>query len=61
MDYAPIVRIILRYGMGGTFAGAGAIGAVLAADPDVIRAGSMLIAGAVEAAYWFAKRNGWAT
>ncbi len=55
---APIVRIALRYGIG--FALGPAIGMKLAADPDVVIAGSVALAAAVEGAYALARRKGWA-
>lgn len=59
----PILRIILRYGVGGIIGYD--VGSQLAADPDVIAvttaAAAMIVGAATEAAYWLAKRWGWAT
>lgn len=59
----PIVRIALRYGVGGIIGYE--VGSQLAADPDVIAvttaAAAMIVGAATEAAYWLAKRMGWAT
>lgn len=59
MKFGPLARIALRYGVG-VLAGAAA-GDALAADPDVVLVVSLGIGAAVEAAYVFAKRKGWAT
>jgi hypothetical protein len=57
--YAPIARIMIRYGAGAV------IGAdmadVLAGDPDVITVAAAAIGAGVEAVYALAKRRGWAT
>jgi hypothetical protein len=55
---APIVRIALRYGVGLVLGPA--IGIKLAADPDIVIAGSIALAAAVEATYALARRKGWA-
>lgn len=57
--YAPIARIILRYGVG-AIAGLAA-GNQLAADPDLVIALAAGTAAAVEGLYIVAKRKGWAT
>jgi hypothetical protein len=56
-----IARILLRYLVGMAFAGSSVIGDQLATDPDIVMAVSALIGFAVEAAYVWAKRRGWAT
>ena len=61
MDYGPIVRIILRYLVGAAFMGSQAIGDQLAADPDLVAIGSLIIGALVEAYYAWAKRRGGAT
>lgn len=61
MDYAPLVRIVLRYIVGAGLMGSSAIGQELAADPDLIFYGSMAIGALVEAFYAMAKRKGGAT
>lgn len=60
-NYGPIVRIILRYVVGAGIMGSEAIGEALAANPDVVLIGSMVIGAAVEGGYALAKRRGWAT
>lgn len=57
MNYAPIVRILIRYVVG-TIIGADAA-ALLAGDPDVITVGALLVGAAVEVAYSLAKKKGW--
>lgn len=61
MNYAPIARIILRYAVGAGVMGSAKIGEQLAADPDLVATGAVLIGVAVEAGYAVAKRKGWAT
>ena len=61
MDYGPLARIFLRYLAGGLVLGSDAVGQRLAADPDVVLVTGLVIAGAVELIYAFAKRRGWAT
>lgn len=58
MNYAPIARIILRY-IVGLIIGADAA-ALLAGDPDIISVVAMAIGVAVEIAYAFAVKRGWA-
>ena len=58
-DFAPFARIALRYGVGLTLGAE--MGDILAGDPDAVAAVALLIGLAVEAAYGFAKRKGWAT
>lgn len=57
--YAPIARIVIRYGAGAV------VGAdmadVLAGDPDLVTVAAAAIGAGVEAAYALAKRRGWAT
>ena len=57
--WAPIARILLRYGVGAV-AGL-SVGNQLAADPDIVLALAAGLAAAVEGAYALAKRKGWAT
>ena len=59
MDFAPIARIVIRYIVGAVI-GMDA-GATLAGDPDVVTVVALGIGAAVEVAYAFAKRKGWAT
>ena len=61
MDYAPLVRIVLRYIVGAGIMGSATIGDQLAADPDLIFYGSMAVGALVEAFYAMAKRRGGAT
>ena len=56
MQFAPIARIILRYGVG--FVVGRAIGDDLAADPDVVMFTAMGVGAAVEIVYTWAKRKG---
>ena len=56
MDFGPIARIILRYGIG-YLAGSQA-GEALALDPDAVLILSLALGAAVEAAYAYAKRRG---
>ncbi|WP_224826301.1 hypothetical protein [Cognatishimia sp. MH4019] len=60
MNYGPIVRIILRYVVGGLIMGSQAAGDALAADPDIVIAGAALLGMAVEGFYMLANRKGWA-
>ena len=59
MNFAPIARIILRYGIG-YLAGSEA-GEMLAMDPDAVLLLSLGMGAAVEGVYALAKRYGWAT
>jgi hypothetical protein len=59
MNYAPIARILIRYGVG-LIIGADAAD-LLAGDPDVVTVLAVALGGAVEVAYNLAKRKGWAT
>lgn len=61
MNYAPIIRIILRYLVGAVFMGSSEVGAQLAADPDLVAMGAIGLGLAVEAAYALAKRGGGST
>jgi hypothetical protein len=56
MDFGPIARIILRYGIG-YFAGS-EVGETLALDHDAVLILSLGLGAAVEAAYAYAKRKG---
>lgn len=59
MNFGPIARIVLRYGVG-YLAGSQA-GEALAMDPDAVLMLSLALGAAVEGAYVLAKRLGWAT
>jgi hypothetical protein len=59
MDWAPWARIALRYGIG-YLAGSEA-GEALSLNPDAVLVVAFAMGAAVEAAYAFAKRKGWAT
>lgn len=59
MDFAPLARIVLRYGIG-YLAGSGA-GEALALDQDAVNMLALAMAAAVEGLYALAKRKGWAT
>jgi hypothetical protein len=59
MNYAPIARIILRYGVGAIVGASQA--ELLAGDPDVVSMLALAVGAAVEAAYVLAKRKGWST
>ena len=59
MNYAPIVRILIRYGVG-LVIGADAAD-MLAGDPDVVTLAALALGAGVEIVYALAKRKGWAT
>lgn len=59
MDFGPLSRIILRYGIG-YFAGSEA-GDMLAMDADAVNMLALAMGAAVEGFYAFAKKRGWAT
>lgn len=59
MNYAPIVRIILRYLVGAVIGASQA--EILAGDPDVVTVLALALGAIVEVLYAFAKRKGWAT
>lgn len=61
MDYAPWIRISLRYIIGAGLFGSTEIGELLATDPDLIAAGCVLVGFIIETAYVVAKRRGWRT
>lgn len=56
---APIVRIILRYGVGVVFGME--VGSLLAGDPDVVLLVAAGIGAGTELVYSYAKKRGWAT
>ena len=56
---APIIRIILRYGVGAILGAE--VGGLLAGDPDVVLFIAAGVGAATETAYAFAKRRGWTT
>ncbi|GGX63368.1 hypothetical protein GCM10007385_35630 [Tateyamaria omphalii] len=63
MNYAPLVRISLRYGAGALFSVS--VGDMLASDPDVVNTASaalsFVITAVTEWLYARAKREGGAT
>lgn len=59
MNYAPFIRIAIRYGVGAVIGVAQA--EVLAADPDIVTAIAVAVGAVVETAYVVAKRKGWST
>lgn len=59
MNYAPIARIILRYGVGITV-GMEA-GEMLVGDPDIVAVAALGVGVLVEVVYAYAKKKGWAT
>ena len=59
MDYMPIARIILRYGVGLVIGAAQAD--MLAADADVVTVIALAVGGMVEVGYAIAKWRGGAT
>ena len=59
MNFAPIARIILRYGIG--YMVGSQAGDALALDPDAVLMLSLALGALVEIIYTLAKRRGWAT
>jgi len=59
MNFAPIARIILRYGIG--YMVGSQAGDALALDPDAVLMLSLALGAVVEGAYTLAKRKGWST
>ena len=59
MTYAPIVRIIIRYGVGAVIGMTQA--EQLAADADIVTIGALALGAGVESIYALAKRKGWTT
>jgi len=59
MTYAPIARILIRYGVG-VVVGVDAA-SIAAGDPDLVSIVALVIGAATEVAYTYAKRKGWAT
>jgi hypothetical protein len=56
---APIIRILLRYVVGGLMMGSIAMGEQFAADPDIVITLSAVVGLAVEG-FWIASRKlGW--
>lgn len=55
----PIIRIVLRYGVGLVFGME--VGSLLAGDPDVVLLVATGVGVATEAVYAYAKKKGWAT
>lgn len=56
---APIIRIVLRYGVGLVFGME--VGSLLAGDPDVVLLVATGVGVATEAVYAYAKKEGWTT
>lgn len=61
MKYGPLVRIILRYIIGGLAFGSVVAGEEFASDPDLVAVCALAVSAIVEASYALAKRKGWAT
>ena len=59
MNYAPIARIVIRYGVGLVFGME--FGSLLAGDPDTVLLVAAGIGAITEAAYAYAKKRGWST
>lgn len=57
--FAPIARILLRYGAGAVF-GMEA-GEMLAGDPDIVVLVAAGVSAATEGLYAYAKKQGWST
>lgn len=56
MNFGPLARIILRYGVG--FVIGSEIGEQLSMDADIVAAVAIAIGVGVEAVYAYAKKNG---
>ena len=56
---APIIRIVLRYGVGLVLGME--VGSLLAGDPDVVLLVATGVGVATEAVYAYAKKKGWTT
>lgn len=54
---APLVRIVIRYGVGALVGME--MGDILAGDPDVIEVTLLGIGLATEGWYWLARKYGW--
>jgi len=59
MNFGPLARIILRYGIG--YLAGSEIGDTLALDDDAVLMLSLALGAGVEGVYAVAKRKGWAT
>ena len=59
MNFGPLARILLRYGIG--YLAGSQVGESLAMDPDAVLVLSLALGALVEGAYALAKRKGWAT
>lgn len=59
MEFAPLSRILLRYGIG--YVLGSETGEMLAMDPEIVNFLALGLAACVEIAYAFAKKKGWAT
>ena len=59
MNFGPLARILLRYGIG--YLAGSQVGEALAMDGDAVMVLSLALGALVEGAYALAKRKGWAT
>jgi len=59
VNFGPLARILLRYGIG--YLAGSHVGEALAMDPDAVLVLSLALGALVEGAYSLAKRKGWAT
>jgi hypothetical protein len=59
VNFGPLARILLRYGIG--YLAGSQVGEALAMDPDAVLVLSLALGALVEGAYALAKRKGWAT
>lgn len=59
MQFGPLARILLRYGIG--YLAGSEVGDMLAMDPDAVLILSLALGAAVEGFYTLAKKRGWAT
>jgi hypothetical protein len=59
VNFGPLARILLRYGIG--YLAGSQVGEALAMDGDAVLVLSLALGALVEGAYALAKRKGWAT
>jgi hypothetical protein len=59
VNFGPLARILLRYGIG--YLAGSQVGEALAMDGDAVMVLSLALGALVEGAYALAKRKGWAT
>jgi hypothetical protein len=59
MDFGPLARIVMRYGIG--YVIGSETGEALAMDPELVNLLALGLAAVVEIFYGFAKKKGWAT